>query len=401
VTAPVCRPLPRLSGAGTGARVTGAREANAIIAYRSTPEDIMTAIPWNAVAAPAAVVVLLLALLLTVPRAIRSARDALRRAEPSVSDWTRPQQWLAAGLAVLGLGITVVAFVVLYQTVTDLLEPYMHASAWTVPVCGEIAFAFLFGNGILLSARRAPGGALRGLLMGALMAGSVLLNVYAARHSVPSAAGHLVVVVAFFGVMLAGKATIMTLRGGKVRADRITGSAWIAHPVHSARLWRWMATWGEPSRAVANERYMRLLFAFTVAKADERVGGQMGWRRNLPDILRYELATGRLPDTGTLEALAEHVRERLSHLPATASGGATDAPEDTPAGAPESRQPPRQAKRQSSASDRAKANAKAQRLMLANPAMPLAEVAAKSGISERTASRIKSNMGRPSLSAVN
>ena len=281
----------------------------------------MTAIPWSAVAVLAAAAVLVAAL----PRAIRSVRDALRQAASRrVSDWTRPQKWIAGGLAALGLGITAVAFIVLYQTVTDLLQPYMHGSAWTVPVCGEIAFAFLFGNGILLSARRAPGGALRGLLMGALMAGSVLLNVYAARHSVPSAVGHLVVVVAFFGVMLAGKATIMTLRGGKVRADRITGSAWIAHPVHSARLWRWMATWGEPSRDIANERYMRLLFAFTVAKADPRIGSAARVARaTLPDILRYELATGRLPETGTLEALAEHVTERLSHLPEAASAGAT------------------------------------------------------------------------------
>lgn len=282
----------------------------------------MTAIPWQGAVQLAAAVGLLLAVLLALPRSVRRLRDALRETGPRVSDWTKPQKWLAGGLTVLGLGITAVAFIVLYQTVTDLLQPYMHASAWTVPVCGEIAFAFLFGNGILLSARRAPGGALRGLLMGALMAGSVLLNVYAARHSVPSAVGHLVVVVAFFGVMLAGKATIMTLRGGKVRADRITASAWIAHPVHSARLWRWMATWGEPSRGIANERYMRLLFAFTIAKADARIGSRRGWQRKLPDSLRYELATGRLPETDSLEALAEHVRERLSHLPAEATPSA-------------------------------------------------------------------------------
>ena len=69
-----------------------------------------------------------------------------------------------------------------------------------------------------------------------------------AHGVMPSVVGHTVVIAAFFGVMLSGKSTITSLRGGKVRAGSITPGQWIAHPVHSTRLWRWMKIWGEPSR---------------------------------------------------------------------------------------------------------------------------------------------------------
>src|SRR5262249_9405091 len=62
-----------------------------------------------------------------------------------------------------------------------------------------------------------------------------------------------------------------------------------------------------------------------------------------------------------------------------------------PVATPQARQPTRQP----AASERAKANAKARRLLTANPGMPLADVAEKSGVSERTASRIKSGLPVP------
>lgn len=80
---------------------------------------------------------------------------------------------------------------------------------------------------------------------------------------------------------------------------------------------------------------------------------------------------------------------RLRLLEATPLPVAT--PEDTPAATPEVRQETRQ----NPASDRAKANAKARQLLIANPGIPLAVVAEKSGVSERTASRIKSGLPVP------
>jgi hypothetical protein len=70
-------------------------------------------------------------------------------------------------------------------------------------------------------------------------------------------------------------------------------------------------------------------------------------------------------------------------------------PAATPQAAPVASPEPRQKARQLATSERAKANAKARRLLTANPGMPLADVADKSGVSERTASRIKSGLPVP------
>ena len=307
-----------------------------------TEDDQMTAIPWEAPAALGAGAVLLLSL----PRAVRSLRPGRRQRK--ASDWTRPQRFLAGVLIVLGVGITIPAFTEIYLTVTHLIRPAFGAWSWTVPVSGEIAFTYLFLNGVLLAMRRAPAGALRSMLIAAIIAGSVILNIWAYLGSVPAITGHLIVVAAFFGVLLAGKETVMTLRGGKVRADRITASAWIAHPLHSARLWRWMATWGEPSRAVAHARYMRLLFAITIAQADDRIGSQRRrWRRNLPEILRYQIAMGELPDPPRYgdwqEALAGHVTAQLERLPAAQSGDTDERSDgDTDSDSDERRQDDRE-----------------------------------------------------------
>jgi hypothetical protein len=93
---------------------------------------------------------------------------------------------------------------------------------------------------------------------------------------------------------------------------------------------------------------------------------------------------------------AARAARALAHEPATVTATMTPpvTPQDAPAETPGDRQTERQGKRQPSASDRARANAKAKRLMVANPAMSLADVAARSGVSERTASRIKGDLPR-------
>jgi hypothetical protein len=249
----------------------------------------------------------------------------------SARDWPKSHTALAALLVLLSLGITAPAFARIYRTVVDLLNPFMGWWSWTVPVCGEIAFAFLFLNGVLLQLRRAPGGGVRSGFMAPLVTGSVALQVYASRGSVPSVIGN-VVVVAFFGVMLSGKATIMSLRG-KIRSDSVTLSEWAAHPVTSFRLWRWMKAWGEPSRDKAQDRYMRLL-AIAIAQEDPHhgVGKGRGWRRRLPVTLRYELATGMVPDRpgdDWPDAIATHVRKQLASV-RTGAPAAVSAVAQTP-----------------------------------------------------------------------
>jgi hypothetical protein len=253
--------------------------------------------------------------------------------------WPKSHRILAGALMLLGAAIAGPAFIVIYQTVTHLMHPYMGAWSWVVPVSGEIAFTFLFLNGLLLALRRAPAGALRGLLMTAILGGSTFLVAWASSKATPDMAGHLVVVDGFYGVLLGGKSTVMLLRGGKVRADRIGGGEWVAHPFRSAALWRWMRTWDEPSRKAAHERYTRLLYAIAIAQADKRVGrAPLVWRRRLPVTLRFQLGTGQFPagagdGDDWQHCLREHVTDELDLLPEATPEATRTAPAEAAAGA--------------------------------------------------------------------
>lgn len=267
-------------------------------------------------------------------REARQLRRADRTARKAADTWTRAQRTLAGVLVFLTFAIAGVAFASLFLTITAVMRPSMGGLAWMVPVGGEIAFTYLFGNGVLLALKRAPSGTIRPLIMGLLMAGSATLIAYASRGSWPSLVGHEVIVIAFYGVLLSAKSTVMILLGGKVRADRITFAEWLAHPVQAGRLWRWRATWGEPSADAARERYMRLLFAEAIAQADPRVGRDDGWRDKLPVTLAYQLATGLFPGSVATaagdwqETVRCHVESQLALLPADTSGDTRDDTDD-------------------------------------------------------------------------
>ena len=258
---------------------------------------------------------------------------------PEPKGWTIPQGLLAGVLVLLGTAITAIAFLVMWQTVTDVVRQYMHSRAWTVPVAGEIAFLFFYLLGVLLAWRKAPPVAARSLLMAGLIAGSVQLNVYAARGVLVDAVAHLLVTWSFFGVLITGKAAITALRGGKVRADRIGVAEWLTHPARSAALAWWMQAWGEPSRQVALDRYMRLLFTIAVAQSDSRVGRTpVLWRHKLPRRFRFQLSAGLLPDsvlTGEgdwQEAVTEHVRGELKLLDKAPAQGTPEVTSEVTSG---------------------------------------------------------------------
>lgn len=256
-------------------------------------------------------------------------RRSVRRERREQAGWTKGRRLLAWFQVVLGFGIAALAFYLIYRATVDLLRPHMDA-AWIVPVCGEIAFTYLFAQSILMALRRAPAGVVRSAFMAVLMAGSIALQALAAHHNLPSLIGHEVVVTAFFGVLLSGKSTVLSLLGGKVRPDRIGTGEWIAHPVHSARLWRWRQGWGQCTLAQARQRYMVLLYIRDIAQADERVGRERRWQAKLPVTLRYQLSTGLLPghiaagEGDWQEAATEHVRGQLELLPPVQPEGAPD-----------------------------------------------------------------------------
>jgi hypothetical protein len=321
------------------------------------------------------------------------------RTEPE--RWTGPQIVFTIWQVILHVGITAIAFVVIYQTVTKVSRPYLGRLDWAPVAAGEIAFIGLYGNSVLLSWRKKAPGMTRGVLMAAIVAGSVILNVYGAHGVLPDVVIHLVIVGAFFGLMLDGKSVIARLRGGKVRADRISASEWAGHPVRSLRLARWMQAWAEPSRKAALDRYMRLLYAVALAQADERVGRVPWlWRRHLPVTLRYQLSTGLLPDAVMAgegdwqDAISRHVSKQLDLLPATPASAPPATTEEAPAGTTATRQPSRQKAASDDAASLARKRARAKRLLSAIPAPTLAEVSAKTGLSERTLSRIKSELPR-------
>jgi hypothetical protein len=258
------------------------------------------------------------------------------RTEPA-KGWTVGQGFLAAGLILLGAGITFPAFAVLFFTVTHLVNPWFHAWSWTVPASGEIAFTFMWGNGVLLAWRGQPGGLLRAVLVAVFIAGSIYLQIDAAHGDATSAAGHILVVVAFFGCMVVGKQTIMRLRAAKGRPDRITPAEWILHPCRSAVLRSRMALWGEPSRDKAQARLAPLRYAIALAQADTRIGRvPFLWRQHLPVTLRYQLSAGEFPAPVTnaikfgnawTEAVAAWVSAEMKLL--------DKAPRSTPASEPE------------------------------------------------------------------
>jgi hypothetical protein len=325
--------------------------------------------------------------------------DTPAHARTAPQGWTLGQSLVAAVLVAAGLAITGIAFYVMWGTVTDVVRAYMHRQAWTVPVSGEIAFLFFYLAGVLLAWRKAPPVVARGLFMAGIVAGSVQLNVYAARGHLPDLTGHLLVTGAFFGVLVVGKMVITSLKGGKTRADRISAGEWMTHPVRSAALWWWMKAWNETSRDAALARYQKLLYARAVAQADERVGKGRGWRRRLPVTLRFQLSTGELPwheFTGEdwQDKIRRHVRDLLSPpAPPRALPGA--ATEGTPAESPAQSPGPRQPRRQDDVASAAKKRAKVKRILAADLSLPNADVAARAGVSERTVSRIRSELQQP------
>lgn len=97
-------------------------------------------------------------------------------------------------------------------------------------------------------------------------------------------------------------------------------------------------------------------------------------------------ATAAIPPTAATAALAIGLAVLKKATTPQAS------PEETPQASPVAAPQPRQVARQPAGGDRAKANDKARQLLIANPGMRIADVASQSGRSERTVSRIRSEL---------
>ena len=299
--------------------------------------------------------------------------------------WTFPQAVLAAACIVIGTGIAAFGFIDLYLTITHLIAPWWGSWAWTVILLGEGAalgayLASLLALLRLVSVPRALAVFLGGYLA-LFAAGSLTLMLYAGRVSAPDLVSHAIVPVSFFGYLLLAKVLVRHLSAAPPTAL-------------------------DGARADARRYAMDLL--------RDRKGITWRWRPSVPSLLRRQVFSGRFPAT-VAAAVRESLREygepwepavrswvlgaeglnltarAEADAQKAASAIASEAPVAVPVGTPAPRQPARQ----NGAPDRAKARAKAKRLLTDNPGMLLADVAARTGLSERTVSRIKADLPTP------
>ena len=199
------------------------------------------------------------------------------------------------------------------------------------------------------------------------------------------------------------------LRRSASRRDRIPLARWLMSPATAAGMYRRMVLHNVTSYPVALAREEARMLALDLAGA---VYGKR-WHREAPVVLRHQLQAGTLPDdvsrlcamadSGLAPALTAPVEEWVTkpqrdratavakvRRDVRAIEQAEDAPPPSVPAAPV-RAP---SARQKDAADRATKRAKAERLLRANPAMSRADVVARSGVSARTADRIRAELPR-------
>lgn len=179
-------------------------------------------------------------------------------------DWTGSHVALGTAVATLGVAIGILGFLDIYLSVTHLLHPIWGDWSWTVILLGEGSFAGCYLGWLLLVLRDRPPARIRAFLVAYLSvfaAGSLVLNLYAGRKSVPGLASHAIVVAAFFGYLLFVKVLIHRLS---------------ADPAARAM---------EEELADARQHAVDLV--------RDRCG--MFWRITAPRLLRRRITSGRFP----------------------------------------------------------------------------------------------------------
>jgi hypothetical protein len=190
--------------------------------------------------------------------------------------WTPWECALAAVYGLLCIAVGFFAFVEIYFTVTHLVHQWMGDWAWIVPASAEGMFTGLYTGWLLLDLRDTPPRAVTWMLGGLLAAstaGSYWLNIYAARGVVPDAIAHVIVVTAFYGVLLMAKILIRRLR------------------------------------VTPEQRALSVTLADAKAHARDMLRSGLGisWHLRAPVLLRRQLRSGRLP-AKVMEAVADGAR---------------------------------------------------------------------------------------------
>lgn len=189
------------------------------------------------------------------------------------------------------------------------------------------------------------------------------------------------------------------------KADPIPLSRWLLSPWRTPGVRRRMVLNDVTSYSLAVVLEHARLHALDITRAHF---GRRAWRREAPSLLRSRLRSGRLGDgvtaAATLAAAGgdaggweDAVREMVAKAitdgdkltaDVRSARRSIEATAATPSGRQDGRQNPRRKAATPAASKRARATA----ILTANPATPLAEVVRRSGVSERTAQRIKADL---------
>lgn len=316
-----------------------------------------------------------------------------------------------------------IGFAVSFQTIAH-LATVQHMPGWPVlyPILIDVGFL-----AAIVEARHAIDDD-RSDLAPRLLAWSLgALTVYVNAHGSPSGDWlGLTLHVAGPGLWVAflELARWRKMRRSDSRRERIPLARWFAdRPWRVAGMWRRMVLHGVMSYKVACAREEALLMARDLTRA--ALGRR--WRRKAPALLRFHLRTGTLPrkvseatqqaEWGTPPAMGELVeawitsaltstakaalkvrqeRHAIEHATppelTTPTGTPNGTPRTTPTGTPTSTPlaapGSRRKARQSNAGDRAKQHAEARRLRADHPEMTLAQIGEKTGLSERTVSRV-------------
>jgi len=172
---------------------------------------------------------------------------------------------------------------------------------------------------------------------------------------------------------------VLLKRRREIASDRIPGARWLLAPRQTFAMWKRMKLWNITvySKAVTME-----LARLRAIEALADYYKTRDWRALAPGSLVWMLDAG------------VHMDDALAAVAVL-----TAPPEASPEQTPKARQKPRQTSRQNARQkprqETAAAREKAKRLMTDDWTMPLADVAAQTGLSERTVSRVRSQMPRP------
>ena len=300
-----------------------------------------------------------------------------------------------------------IGFAVSFQTIAGLAKA-QHMPGWPVlyPVLIDV---FLLG--VVIEARKATEDGRSDLVPRVIAWALAGFTVYVNAHGAPSGdwlgiALHVAAPVAWITFLELTR--WRKLRRSASRRDRIPLARWLLYPLGSAGMYKRMVLHNVTSYPVACAREEARMLALDLAAAV--FGGR--WKRDAPAVLRHQLRAGTLPDDVTRlcemassmtpaltvpveEWITAEQRQRASVTARVRrETRAIESDSDAPSGTPESAPSKRATARQKPVSDRAAKRAKALRLLRANPAMSRAELVEKTGVSERTADRIRADMPR-------